>query len=95
MLSGQCTFPFNVVAANRVASGSAFDCRIVRVVVQAPCYNTGQRDSELVRSEDALYRFLKVRQIVHGSLLLARVPATHGCHRRQNRVWGKAVERSV
>lgn len=32
------TFPFNVVAANNMASASALDCRIVRVVVQASFY---------------------------------------------------------
>lgn len=32
------TFPFNVVAANSMASASALDCRIVRVVVQASFY---------------------------------------------------------
>lgn len=33
------TFPFSVVAANSMASASALDCRIVRVVVQASFYN--------------------------------------------------------
>lgn len=32
------TFPFSVVAANSMASASALDCRIVRVVVQASFY---------------------------------------------------------
>lgn len=35
MIQSSDTFPFSVVAANSMASASALDCRIVRVVVQA------------------------------------------------------------
>lgn len=41
------------------------------------------------------YRFLELGQVVHRDLFLLRLPATHGRHGRQNRVWGKRVGRTI
>lgn len=43
IMQSSSTFPFSVVAANSMASASALDCRIVRVVVHASFYKTCQQ----------------------------------------------------
>ena len=85
------TFPFNVVAANSLASASAPDCRIPIVTCHASAFEScqstmpaaqGARRKTLI---SPTYRLLEGLQISMRSLLLLSLPTAHSGHRRQNR----------